>query len=299
MISKVTLFEMSDLERRDPNLVRLLRDRDPLVARIESSHLETLYARERVRKLLIESGVRVVDARRLGRIPNGRYDLIVCVGGDGTVLNVARHVDSTPILAVNSSPSTSVGWFTCATADSLPDMLAHILEGATDPVSLARIRMTIDGKSYSQPVLNDVLVANSVPSATSRYILRANGREEEQKSSGVWVATAAGSTGAIRSAGGRVQDIRDRRLQYLVREPFHGSPSGRLQLLKGMVGDEGVGFVSRMIHGMVFLDGRQQGLPIGFGSSVSLTPDGPPLRLFLGTGRGRAGATKASMKRGR
>jgi NAD+ kinase len=289
LTSKVTLFEMADLERRDPALVRMLRARDPAVAAIESSHLETVYARDVVRRVLEAAGIRVHEARRLGRIPNGRYDLIVAVGGDGTVLDVARHVDATPILAVNSSPSSSYGYFSCATADTLEPLLDRILSGDLTPVELTRISLEVDGRRHPHPALNDVLFCNAVPAATSRYLLGIGDDEEDQKSSGVWIATAAGSTGAIRSAGGVVVDMREHWLQYWVREPFMGASAHRYRLLTGHLGPTGIRFRSRMIQGAVYLDGRRNGVPVGFDGTVALRPDAPPLRLFLHNGRGRLG----------
>lgn len=289
LTSKVTLFEMADLERRDPALVRMLRARDPAVAAIESSHLETVYARDVVRRVLEAAGIRVHEARRLGRIPNGRYDLIVAVGGDGTVLDVARHVDATPILAVNSSPSSSYGYFSCATADTLEPLLDRILSGDLTPVELTRISLEVDGRRHPHPALNDVLFCNAVPAATSRYLLGIGDDEEDQKSSGVWIATAAGSTGAIRSAGGVVVDMREQWLQYWVREPFMGASAHRYRLLTGHLGPTGIRFRSRMIQGAVYLDGRRNGVPVGFDGTVALRPDAPPLRLFLHNGRGRLG----------
>ncbi|HOI11561.1 MAG TPA: NAD(+)/NADH kinase [Myxococcota bacterium] len=289
LISKVTLFELAEARRRDPCLVRMLRDRDPAVAAIESSHLETVYAREVVRNVLGGEGIRVHEARRMGRIPNGRYDLVVAVGGDGTVLDIARYVDATPILAVNSSPSSSYGYFSCATADTLEPLLDRILSGDLAPVELTRISLEVDGRRHPHAALNDVLFCNAAPAATSRYVLAIGDDEEIQKSSGVWVATAAGSTGAIRSAGGVVVDMREHWLQYWVREPFMGASAHRYRLLTGHLGPDGIRFRSQMIQGMVFLDGRRNGIPVGYGCDVALRPDAPPLRLFLHNGRGRMG----------
>ena len=289
LTSKTTLFEMPGLERRDPRLARMIQDGDPLVARVESSHLETVYAREVVERTLAARGIQVSRVRRLGPIAKGRYDLVVAIGGDGTVLDVARWVDRTPVLAVNSSPSTSFGHFACCTADTLDDVLERLLDDALEPTLLSRIRLVIDGVVHPQPVLNDVLVADTVPSATARYVLRVGDREEDQKSSGVWMSTAAGSTGAMRSAGGQPMDIRDLRLQYQVREPCF-QPGLELRLLGGIV-DGPVCLTSRMINGGAFLDGRRVAVPVRFGSPVEIHPDGPPLRIVLLGGRTRAHAT--------
>ncbi len=266
---------------------------DPLMAKVRASHEETVRSRDLVRSILAGAGCQVTQPRRLRRVPDGRYDLIVVVGGDGTVLDVARHVGETPVLAVNSSPSTSVGHFCRTPADGFDAVLAAVLQGAEGPMPLARIRVVVDGVPHPDPALNDVLVAHRVPAATSRYILHVGRESEEQKSSGVWVSTAAGASGAIRSAGGVPMDPRDDRLQYLVREPFTQSTPGALpySLVRGFAGGEGISFTSRMMAGGIYLDGRRVAVPFRYGARAMLTPDATPLRLFLppGTGRGPGG----------
>ncbi len=259
---------------------------DPFLVKVRASHEETARSRDLVARVLREAGCEVTQPRRLVRIPDGRYDLVVVVGGDGTVLDVARHVGETPMLAVNSSPSTSVGHFCRTSADGFGAVLATILAGQEEPVLLTRIRVVVDGVAHPDPVLNDILVAHRVPAATSRYILHVGPISEEQKSSGVWVSTAAGSSGAIRSAGGERMDLRDGRLQYLVREPFSQSTPGAepYALVRGFVGREGLAFTSRMMAGGLYLDGRRVAVPWRYGSRAVLTPDGTPLRLFLSSG---------------
>ena len=72
LTSKTTLFEMQGLARRDPRLAAMLQLRDPLVAHVESSHIETVHARHVVREALQAMGAEVTESRRLGRIANGR-----------------------------------------------------------------------------------------------------------------------------------------------------------------------------------------------------------------------------------
>lgn len=285
LISKVTLYEMSGQGWSDARLKALLEAGDPLVARVEASHRETVAAREEVRQALEDAGLRVTVQHRPARIADGRFDLVVAIGGDGTVLKVARHLHDTPLLAVNSSPSTSIGHFCGCTAASLPAFLGAILAGRREPTPLTRIRVTVDGRDWPEPVLNDVLFAHRTPAATSRYILCLPGEDEEQKSSGVWVCTAAGSTGAVLSAGGEVMPLGDRDLQYVVREPFRAfAPGGRYRHVRGRLGPEGISFVSRMITGAVYLDGSAPGIRAGYFSRVTLRPDAAPLRIFLDEG---------------
>ena len=282
LASKVTLYELFGVRRRDQRLLTLVETRAPIVAKVEASHRETVRSREVVLAALGRAGVRVSTGGRSRPVADGRFDLIVVLGGDETVLDVARNVTSTPILAVNSSPTASVGHFCLVTADAFEEAFSAVREGRSVPSELARIRVRVDGEEHPHTALNDVLFAHTMTAATSRYNLRIGRDEEEQKSSGVWVSTAAGSTAAMRSAGGTVLDPFDRRLQYRVREPFYatGRPPA-LRLLHGLVGGDGVTIVSRMMHGGVYLDGRRTTVLARYASRVDLTPDAPPLRIFL------------------
>jgi NAD+ kinase len=280
--TKTTLLELGEAMHAAAPLKRLLLAGDPLVADQEPCHNKTVQAREIVRKALEDAGIAIEEFGRPGKIRNSRYDLIVAVGGDGTVLDISRFVDGIPVIAVNSSPSTSQGHFCAVTADKFAGMLSGIMSGEIEPARLTRLSVSIDGKRHPQPALNDALLANVVPSATSRYCIQVGGDVETQKSSGVWISTAAGSTGAIFSAGGLEQKITDNRLQYRVREPFGCRPERSLySLTSGILGPDGISFVSRMIRGGVYLDGRRVAVPVDFGSVVKITADGPPLNLFV------------------
>lgn len=279
--NKASLLEL--LERKGGEGIFGGLGMEDALQKIRASHEETVRSRQLVREVLEELGCFVKEPSRLRVVPMEAFDLVVVVGGDGTVLDVARFIDGTPILAVNSSPTTSVGHFCRTTADGFREVLKRVLKGAEEPKTLTRIAVEVDGKGYRFPALNDVLVAHKVPAATSRYVIRVGEEAEEQKSSGVWVATAAGSSGAILSAGGEAMDIRDRRLQFLVREPFfHSTPGARqYRLLRGFVGEEGIEFISRMMEGGLYLDGRRIAIPFRYGSRARLSPNGPVLKIYL------------------
>ncbi len=279
---KVSLYEIYGLRRRDGDLLDLLAANDPRVAKVRASHEETVSARQQVRTTLKAAGLQVVQTRRLSGVHDEGFDLIVVVGGDGTVLDVARRIMKTPLLAVNSSPSSSIGHFCCATAETLPGVLEEVLSGERQPTPLTRIRVSVNDQPEPLAVLNDVLIAHRIPAATSRYVLHVGDRSEEQKSSGVWVSTAAGSTGAILSAGGAAMDMRDDRLQFVVREPF---PAAGLTppytLMSGWVDGAGLSLTMRMMQGEVFLDGRRTKMHLPYAGRVTITPDAPRLPLFL------------------
>ena len=78
-------------------------------------------------------------------------------------------------------------------------------------------------------------------------------------------------------------DLFDRRLQYLVRDPFLlADPGGQTyRLQRGVCGAEGLALTSRMLHGCVYVDGRRGAIKLGYGAIVGLGPDAPPLKIFL------------------
>src|SRR5690606_9231413 len=122
-------------------------------------------------------------------------------------------VANTPILGVNSAPNHSIGFFCAARRGNIGRLLNQALSGELPATKLTRMKVEVDGRRISNRVLNEALFCHEIPAATSRYILRYSGQREEQRSSGVWVGTAAGSTGALRSAGGRVLPLLSQSLQ--------------------------------------------------------------------------------------
>jgi len=128
--------------------------------------------------------------------------------------------------------------------------------------------------------LNDALYCHESPAATSRYILMHGGETERQMSSGVWIGPAAGSTAALRSAGGKVLPTGSQKIQFVVREPYRGV-NNKYRLVRGMVspGDH-VEITSRMTKGRIFLDGTQKVYPVGIGDRVRMTLSEEPLTLL-------------------
>lgn len=254
----------------------------PAFERIFASHAHTLGARRNTLKILDSLGIDYTVMTRPAPVDESGFDLALVVGGDGTMLNYARYLRDLPLLGVNSSPASSVGRFHYTDVAGLSQVITEISTGELSPKYLVRIRVTIDGVTVPFPVLNEVLFAHKNPAATSRYIIRVNGREEAQRSSGVWVSTAAGSSGAVLSAGGELQDPEGTQLQYRVREPFL-SPLDheKMTLIGGVLSTGKVEFVSRMFHAAVFMDGTRGVYEVNYWSKVTVDTGSPGLRVFL------------------
>lgn len=206
--------------------------------------------------------------------------LVVTVGGDGTLLAASHWVSDVPILGVNSAPRFSVGFFCGAKGRPLPKMLGEALEGTCRSVRLQRMAVSINGQLRSERVLNEALFCHSEPAATSVYIIQAGRRKEEQRSSGLWVGPPAGSTAAIRSAGGRVLPLTSAQLQLVVREPYLAGGK-HYRLAHEIVGSRG-GFtvISKMQSARVFLDGPYRRLSVRLGDEVRFEISSQPLNVL-------------------
>lgn len=251
---------------------------------LKTSHWNHYGALATVRNDLRERGLEVVKVLReeLTRVEkaDGQYGLVVAVGGDGTFMDAAHWTGRVPILGVNSDPSRSVGRFSSCLADDFAGVLDQWAAGRLKPVRVPRLSVSVNGNALPWPVLNEALFAAKSPAATSRYLLKAGKRTEEQISSGVWVATAAGSSAAILSAGGRLLPFQKETAQYLVREPFE-KKFGKRRLVRGMIPKgKSLEFVSHMRDGMLFLDGCSLTAPVGMGDKVKLSLSAPPLSVI-------------------
>lgn len=272
------------IEHSDVSVKGLLREHE--------IHQETL---RRAKDALRDLGAKAVLRYRPEPLPEeGAWDLIVTLGGDGTLLWASHLADSsTPMLAINSAPDTSVGYFCAGDGHDVDEVLEAALAGKLKSSRLARMRVDLGENVLSTRVLNDALYCHESPAATSRYILEYQGEQERQMSSGVWVGPAAGSTAAIRSAGGKVLPTGSQKIQFVIREPYRGVDN-KYRLVKGMVSPgEDLKITSRMTMGRIFLDGTQKVHAVGIGDRIRMTLSDEPLTL-LGLKRRSDGSSTAS-----
>jgi NAD+ kinase len=279
-------------EEADPRIARLLAANDETVRRMRRSHRDHVETIDEVRAALHALGVHATwsDRAHTFRVPS-RCDLVVTVGGDGTLLAASHGIGPrVPLLGVNSSPRHSVGFFCGAKKGGARAAIEAALDGGVRRTELTRMRVELDRRVLLDRVLNEALFCHACPAATSRYILRVLGErggvvaEEEQKSSGVWVGPAAGSTAAQQSAGGRVMPLSSRRLQYVVREPYrpHG---GSLRMTLGLLGEgKRLTLKSKMRQARVFLDGDHIVHNVTIGEVVTMRRSDEPL-VVLGLTR--------------
>ncbi|MBX3246201.1 MAG: NAD(+)/NADH kinase [Myxococcales bacterium] len=291
VIYKKTAFQRWEAET-DPRLRRLLREGDASVAKLRSAHESHLATLELARDALRKLGARATFRHRHEREDEG-FDLVVTLGGDGTLLWTSHTVDATtPMVAINSSPETSVGYFCAGDRDEVGELLERALAGELRPTKLTRMRVDVDGEVVHTRVLNDVLFCHECPAATTRMLLCHGGEEVSHACSGVWIGPAAGSTAAQRSAGGKVLPIGSRKLQWIVREPFSPELPDRepeaIRLAKGIVLDgETLRLKSKIREGRLYFDGAQKVARVDVGCEVTFSRSEEPLTLLGLRSRGR------------
>ncbi|MBS2011998.1 MAG: NAD(+)/NADH kinase [Deltaproteobacteria bacterium] len=263
IVQKRTTYRKFVVEEHDPLIARLLHRRDPTVMRLESSHRAHEETVREVEEAVAEIGARVVyRGGPRGRIPP-RVDLVLTIGGDGTLLAASHQIgEGIPLLGINSAPDHSVGFFCGGKKGSVLQTIRRALDGRLPKSELTRMRVELNGRVLHARVLNEALFCHTLPAATSRYILRITREdgsygEEDQRSSGLWIGPAAGSTAAQRSAGGRVLPLGSRRIQYVVREPYRPI-GGHFRYALGLLQEGGrLTIRSKIRDAKVFLDGHR------------------------------------------
>jgi NAD+ kinase len=310
-------------EEQDARVTKLVASGDDTVRRMRPSHEEHTSTVQEVRRALDELDVEVTTCDEPhGFRVEGRCDLVITVGGDGTLLAASHGIGAgTPLLGINSAPSHSVGFFCAAHKGQARAAIAAALDGTLRRTELTRMRVERNGRALHDRILNEALFCHASPAATSRYILTITGERdqvvasEEQKSSGMWVGPAAGSTAAQRSAGGKLLPLGSHKLQYVVREPYcphalaerafahpdasHPPPEsalGRpivaandeLRMRVGLVDERQALLIkSKMRQARVFLDGDHIVHDVTIGDVVTMRRSDEPLVVLGLTRNGR------------
>ncbi len=257
-------------ERRDPHLLRLLRKKHPDVLEMRRAHVVHQQAIEVIVRELRSFPVQFDLADRAGLKVEKRYDLVISVGGDGTFLQAARSVYRTPILAINSDPLRSEAVFAAATCQTFVHYLRRALTGRLPELSLYRLQLSLNGEALKERAINDVLIVHNDPATMSRYRFKIGRTEEMQKSSGLWVSTAAGSSSAVLAAGGVRLQWGEKKFQYRPREIYRGKLS-YCRLTGGvLLPDERVQITWLMRRGIAFIDGPHVKIPLQFADRLEI-----------------------------
>lgn len=183
-----------------------------LVSRLDEP--EALDVARNLARRLRKKGVTVIaesELAKVGRLGGGTYlgelsaDLVVTVGGDGTVLKTAMSLpeQETPILAVNMGRR---GYLTEVEPAKAIAAVELVRKGKYRIEKRAKLAVDMDG-THVVDALNEVVVSSGSPAKMLNLRI---GVDSEQllkfRGDGVIVSTATGSTAYALSAGGPIVD---------------------------------------------------------------------------------------------
>jgi NAD+ kinase len=136
-----------------------------------------------------------------------RADLAIVIGGDGTMLNIARTFAPYDVALVGVNQGR-LGFLTDISLDTMVETISRILEGeyVTEDRMLLEAQVHSEGESvFTVLAFNDVVVSKGVRGSMIEFELHIDGEPiYTQRSDGLIVATPTGSTAYALSAGGPI-----------------------------------------------------------------------------------------------
>ncbi len=140
-------------------------------------------------------------------LPDQHPDLVVVLGGDGTLLSVARAFaqTATPLLSVNLG---SLGFLTEVPLEELYRTLEAWCHGTSDEDKRGMMRVTLtrdSGEPQQWDVLNDVVLSKGAIARIGEYVVELDGEFVARfRADGVIVSTPTGSTAYNLAANGPI-----------------------------------------------------------------------------------------------
>ena len=175
-----------------------------VILRLKSENVDYV-----VEKSLGELLRRKLKTKNIGRLVSeknlpGSCDMVLSLGGDGTILRLARQVaeKATPLLGVNLG---KLGFLAEVSVEDLDACLTEVLQGDYFVVERMMLQATIDKKSRTYIALNDIVVDKFGSSRVLAFETHVNGEYLATfMADGIILSTPTGSTAYAMSNGGPI-----------------------------------------------------------------------------------------------
>ncbi len=217
-------------------------------------------------------------SRYKGRIAD-RADMVLVLGGDGTMLNAARLVEkrSVPILGINMG---GLGFLTEVGGEHLYKTLERVFakEYVLEERLMLRVRLDRRGKGVTEAaVLNDVVVAKGELSRMIAMTIAIDGQfVTSLRGDGLILSTPTGSTAYSMSAGGPIVSPS---VNALVITPICPHTLTHRPLLVPSTATLAITLTSHDKGARVTYDG-QTGVAMTEGDTVTITPSRHKTKLI-------------------
>ena len=240
-----------------------------------------------------------VERSDLARFLFAPEDVVVAVGQDGLVANVAKYLSGQFVVGINPEPARNPGVLVPhppAAATRLLAELTSVLAAGDDGADRGRhVPVTLPGRVMAEAAvddgqvlraLNEVYVGHPTHQSARYRIETPDGELERHSSSGVLVGTGTGATGWCRSAwlerGSRLRlpGPEEARLCWFAREAWP-SPATGTDHTEGLVeAGQGLSIVAESDL-VIFGDGiESDALNLTWGQRVTLKVSNQRLRLL-------------------
>jgi hypothetical protein len=208
-------------------------------------------------------------------------DLVLIVGQDGLVANVAKYLTGQPVIGIDPEPSRNAG----ALVTHSPPDTAELLRGSGTVQERTMVQAVLDD-GQTLLALNEIFIGHH-SHQTARYQLTAPTLgTERQASSGLIVATGTGATGWCSSVALErhstlaMPNPAERRLLWYVREAWP-SPTTGTKLTEGELSGDPLSLTVESDQLVAFGDGiESDSLQLSWGQTVHIGTAKQTLRLI-------------------
>jgi hypothetical protein len=221
------------------------------------------------------------DLPRFGFDPE---DIVIAVGQDGLVANLAKYLDGQPVVGINPEPDRNPG----VLVPHPPSSAARLLR-TTELTPVTELTMvqadTDDGQRLT--ALNELYIGQPTHQ-TARYALALpDGAAEDQASSGLIVSTGTGATGWCRSAWLERRSSltrpspAERRLAWFVREAWPSPATGTTRTEGELAAGQALTLSVESDRLVIFGDGIEaDAIELSWGQSARIALSTKTLRIL-------------------
>ena len=256
---------------------------------VESRHQAQQAALQRVSNAIPLDWRRgTVERADLDRFIFGPEDVVIAVGQDGLVANLAKYLNGQIVVGLNPEPDRNPG----VLVPHAPDRIGPLLRAAAQPASTdARIQARVMVEAVvddhqSLRALNEIFVGHPSHQSARYRIQTPAGHTERHSSSGVLIGTGTGATGWCRSVWQErhselaLPRADEGRLCWFVREAWP-SPATGTDHTEGLIGPDQTLSITAESDLVIFGDGIEtDALQLRWGQRVTLRPAADRLHLL-------------------